>query len=149
MVVVEIRRRRLRVGCQVGLRQASVDMGPCQHGSRQPARFCKKSLLLLAASSATACCCCCSRCCCCTRVHTRAAEYPSVSPARGITLSQMRKRSKASGLRHSRGKPGQSKASGESLANRMRQSNLLSPLPIMTNLPISSQTCLGFVISRR
>ena len=66
---------------------SSVDMGPCQHGPCQPARFCKKSLLLLPASSAACCCCCCRWCCCCTRVHTRAAEYASVSPARGKVVS--------------------------------------------------------------
>ena len=67
-----------------------------------------------------------------------------------------RARSKKSGVRHSRGKFGQSKASGEILANRMQRSNLVSPIndstiisfPNMTNLPIFSQICLGFVISR-
>ena len=66
---------------------SSVDMRPCQHGPCRPATFCKKSFLLLPASSA-ACCCCCRRwCCCCTTVHTRAAEYPSVSPPRGNVVS--------------------------------------------------------------
>ena len=107
---------------------SSVDMGLCQHGPCQPARFCKKSLLLLPASSGASCCCC-SRCCCCTGVHTRAAEYTSVSPAGGNVLK--RASSNKSGLCYSRGKLGQSKASGEFLANRMQRSNLLSYLALL------------------
>ena len=128
---------------------SSVDMGLCQHGPCQPARFCKKSLLLLPASSGASCCCCsrccCSRCCCCTGVHTRAAEYTSVSPAGGNVLK--RASSNKSGLCYSRGKLGQSKASGEFSANRMQRSNLLSLIfgstifcfPKMSNLPIFTQ----------
>ena len=101
MLVVEIRRRRVQDAMSV--------CGLCQHGPCQPARFCKKSLLLLPASSGASCCCC-SRCCCCTGVHTRAAEYTSVSPAGGNVLK--RARSNKSGLCYSRGKLGQSKASG-------------------------------------
>ena len=123
---------------------SSVNMGLCQHGPCQPARFCKKSLLLLPASSGASCCCC-SRCCCCTGVHTRAAEYTSVSPAGGNVLK--RASSNKSGLCYSRGKLGQSKASGEFSANRMQRSNLLSLIfgstifcfPKMSNLPIFTQ----------
>ena len=68
-----------------------------------------------------------------------------------------RAKSYKSGVCHSRGKLGQSKASGQSLANRMQRSNLTSPIygstiicfPNMTNLPIFNYICLGFVISCR
>ena len=132
-----------------------VDIGPCQQGPCQPARFRKKSLLLLPASSAA--------CCCCSMLqvlllhegtHTRCRVPERIASQRQRCIK--RARSKKSGLRHSRGKLGQSKASGEFLANRMQRSNLISPIygstiicfPSMTNLPISSQICLCFVISR-
>ena len=51
-------------------------------------------------------------------------EYTSVSPAGGNVLK--RASSNKSGLCYSRGKLGQSKASGEFSANRMQRSNLLS-----------------------
>ena len=68
-----------------------------------------------------------------------------------------RARSKKSGLRPSRGKLGQSKASGKVSANRNQLSKLISTIfgstiicfPNITNLVISSQIFLGFVIGRR
>ena len=125
---------------------SNVDMRPCQRGPCSPARFCKKSLLLLPASSA-ACCCCCRWCCCCTKVDTRAAEYPSVSPARGNDVCLKPPRSKVSGLRPSRRTLGQSKASGTFSDNRKRLSNLISTIvgstitrfPDMTNIAIPNQ----------
>ena len=143
---------------------SSVDMGTCQHGPCQPARFCRKSLhqqqqqLLLHAS-------------CCmlllllvaaavaagaavAQEYTRALPmmHPSVSPAKQATLSQTGKKS---GLRNSRGKLGQSKASGEFSANKMQRSNLVSPIygstmicfPNMSNLRIFEQFFLGFAIT--
>ena len=76
--------------------------------------------------------------------------------ARQRQLCHKRARSKMFGQRHSRGKLGQSKSSGEILANIMQRSNIISPIhgstiigfPNMTNLPIFSHICLGCVISR-
>ena len=89
--------------------------------------------------------------------HTRCRAPASVSPASQRQLCLKRERSKRSGLRPSRGKLGQSKASGKFSANRKQLSNLISTtfgstvicFPNMTNLAISSQICLGFVTSRR
>ena len=113
----------------------------------------KKSLLPLRASSA-ACCVCCSRCCCSKRVHTRCRMMYRAYRQPEVALAQTGKKS---GLRHSRGKLGQSEASGEFLSNRMQRSNINPPihgfimmcLPNMTNGPIISKIVLGFVISRR
>ena len=87
--------------------------------------------------------------------HTRCRVPERIIRQRQRCLK--RARSKKSGLRHYRGKLGQSKASGESLANRMQRSNLIRPIhgstiicfPNMTNLPIFNYICLGFVISCR
>ena len=67
---------------------SSVDMGPCQNGPCQPARFCKKSLLLLLHASSAACC-----CCCCTRVHTRCRWCTRAYRQPEATLAQAGKKS--------------------------------------------------------
>ena len=135
---------------------SSVDMGSRQHGPCQPARFCKKSLLLLLASSSAYCCCCAIQVLLLHEGTNTCRRVPErITRQRQRCLK--RARSKKSGLRHYRGKLGQSKASGESLANRMQRSNLIRPIhgstiicfPNMTNLPIFNYICLGFVISCR
>ena len=56
--------------------------------------------------------------------HALQMMYPSVCPARGNVVSTGKK----SGLRQSRGKLGQSKASGKLSASRMKRSTLISPI---------------------
>ena len=87
--------------------------------------------------------------------HTRCRVLERSASQRQRCLK--RARSKKSGLSPSRGKLGQSEASGKFSANRKQLSNLMLTIfgstkisfPNMTNLAISSQICLGFVISRR
>ena len=87
--------------------------------------------------------------------HTRCRVPERIASQRQRCLK--RARSKKSGRRPSRGKLGQSKASGKFSANRKQLSNIISTIfvstiicfPNITNLAISSQICLGFVISRR
>ena len=87
--------------------------------------------------------------------HTRCRVLERIASQRQRCLK--RARSKKSGLSPSRGKLGQSEASGKFSANRKQLSNLMLTIfgstkisfPNMTNLAISSQICLGFVISRR
>ena len=157
---MELRRRCRRdacvdtketTGCQVGLRRAST-WGHASMGHASQRGFARRSC-----------------CCCLLLLLLVVAAAPGAAVARGYQHARQstrgfrqaeaalshRARSK-SGVRHSRGKFGQSKASGEILANRMQRSNLVSPIndstiisfPNMTNLPIFSQICLGFVISR-
>ena len=96
---------------------SSVDMGPCQHGPCQPGRVRQKSLLLLLLLQVLL-------------LHegtkTRCRVPEPIAIARQRQRCLKRARSKKSGVRHSRGKLGQSKASGEILANRMQRSNLTS-----------------------
>ena len=113
-------------GCQVGLRQAST-WGHASMGHVSRRGFARRA------------------CCCCLLLLTRyGAAAPGPAVARGYThtlqimfvperiASQRqrclkRARSKKSGLRHSRGKLGQSKRPGSFSANRMQRSNLVSP----------------------
>ena len=59
-----------------------------------------------------------------TKTRCRVPEPIAIARQRQRCLK--RARGKKSGVRHSRGKLGQSKASGEILANRMQRSNLTS-----------------------
>ena len=119
---------------------SSVDMGPCQHGPCQPGRVRQKSLMLLRLLLQV------------LLLHegtnTRCRVAEGVARQRQRCVK--RARSKKAGVRHSRGKLGQSKASGDFLANRMQGSTLISPIygsniiccPNMTNLPIRIQSDL-------
>ena len=86
MVVVEIRRRRLHTGCQVGLRQASIwghaSMGRVnRRGFARRACCCCLFLLLYVAAAVPG--------AAVPRGYTNALQmmYPSVSPAKGNVVS--------------------------------------------------------------
>ena len=143
-------------GCQVGLRQAST-WGHASTGhvsrrglARRTCCCCLFLLLLVAAAAAAG-----GGAAARGYAHALQSTRERIASQRQRCLK--RERTKKSGLRSSRGKLGQSKASGKFSANRKQLSNLISTtfgstvicFPNMTNLAISSQICLGFVTSRR
>ena len=137
---------------------SSVDMGHASMGHVSRRGFARRAccccllllLLVIAAAAGGA---------AVARGYTHALQSTRERIASQRQRCLKRERTKKSGLRPSREneKLGQSKASGKFSANRKQLSNLISTIfgstiicfPNMTNLAISSQICLGSVISRR
>ena len=143
-MVVEIRRRRLQ--------DAKLDCVKGQHGA-MPAWATSAGEVLQEELAAAACFFCCLLLLLLQVLLLHEGTHPRCRVPKRIASQRQRclkrARSKKSGLRHPRGKLGQSKAPRRFSASRKQPSNLISTIfgstiicfPNMTNLAISSQIC--------